>query len=108
VRKWFYGHGGTLDEEGRAIYNQRYKNNPLLPIDDIRSAVHDVAAGRFVPDRENEELTRALKNDEHTGRARGTPGSKPWNVAFPAEMKGYLDKSHQRRKEREAAEKSGC
>jgi hypothetical protein len=55
-----------LDEEGRAIYNQRHKDNPLLPINDIRSAVHDVAAGWFVPDRENDELTRALKNDEHT------------------------------------------
>jgi hypothetical protein len=83
-----------LDEEGRAIYNQKHKDYPLLPINDIRSAVHDVAAGQFVPDRENDELTRALKNDEHTGRARGTPGSKPWNVAFPAEMKRYPDKSH--------------
>jgi hypothetical protein len=62
--------------------------------------------GRFVPDRENDKLTRALKNDEHTGRARGTPCSKPWNVAFPVEMKRYPDKSHPRRKEREAAEKA--
>jgi hypothetical protein len=79
-----------------------------MPIKDIRSAVQDVEAGRFVPDRENDELTRALKNDEHTGRARGTPGSKPWNVAFRAEMKRYPDKSHQRRKEREAAEKAAA
>jgi hypothetical protein len=97
-----------LDEEGRAIYNQKHKDHPLLPIDDIRSAVHDVAARWFVPDRENDELTSALKNDEHTRRARGTPGSKPWNVAFPMEMKRYLDKSHQRRKEREVAEKAAA
>jgi hypothetical protein len=55
-----------LDEEGRAIYTQKHKDHPLLPIEDIRSAVQDVAAGRFVPDRENNELTRALKKDEHT------------------------------------------
>jgi hypothetical protein len=95
-----------LDEEGRAIYTQKHKDHPLLPIEDIKSAVQDVEAGRFVPDRGNDEITRALKNDEHTRRARGTPGSKPWNVAFPAEMKRYPDKSHQRRKEREAAEKA--
>ena len=83
ARNWFYGHGGTLDKEGRAIYNQKHKDDPLLPIDDIRNAVDDVAAGRFVPDRENDELTRALKNPEHDGQARGTPGSKPWKVAFP-------------------------
>jgi hypothetical protein len=76
-----------LDEEGRAIYTQKHKDHPLLPIEDIRSAVQDVAAGRFIPDRENDELTRTLKNDEHTERARGTPGSKPWNVAFPAAEK---------------------
>jgi hypothetical protein len=97
-----------LDKEGRAIYNQKHKDHPLLPIDDIRNAVHDVASGRFIPDRENDKLTRALKNDEHIGRARGTPGSKPWNVAFPIEMKRYPDKSHHRRKEREAAEKAAA
>jgi hypothetical protein len=92
-----------LDEEGRAIYTQKHKDHPLLPIEDIRSAVQDVEVGWFIPDRENDELTRALKNDERTGRARGTLGSKPWNVAFPAEMKRYPNKSNQRRKEREAA-----
>jgi hypothetical protein len=97
-----------LDEEGRAIYTQKHKDHPLLAIEDIRSAVQDVEARRFIPDRENDELTRALKNDEHTGRARGTPGSKSWNVAFPAEMKRYPDKSHQRRQEREAAEKAAA
>ena len=105
ARLWFYGHGGTLDAKGKAIYNQRHRDNPLLPIEKIRTSHEDVEAGRFVPDRENDELTRALGNDEHTGRARGTPGSKPWKVAFPPEMKRYPDKSHQRRKEREAAEK---
>ena len=76
-RNWFYGHGGTLDEEGKCIYNRRHKDNPLLPIEDIRKAVKDVEEGRFRPDRENDELARALGNEEHKGRTRGTPGSKP-------------------------------
>src|SRR3954469_18151522 len=105
TRNWFYGHGGTLDKDGKAIYNQSHADDPLLPIEDIRDAVCDIEAGRFIPDRENDELTRALKNKEHAGRARGTPGSKCWKVAFPPESKKYPDKSHQRRKEREAAEK---
>ena len=61
-----------MNEEGKAVYNQRHKDNPLLPIDDIRSAVQDVEVGRFVPDREKDELTRALKNYEHKGQSRGT------------------------------------
>jgi hypothetical protein len=93
ARNWFYGHGGTLDAEGKCIYNQRHKDNPLLPIDAIRSAVKDVEEGRFVPDREKDELTRGLGNDEHKGRTRGTPGSKPWTIAFPAERKPSEEKA---------------
>ena len=80
----------------------------LLPIEDIRDAVRDIEAGRFIPDREDDELTHALKNKEHPGRARGTPGSMCWKVAFPSESKKYPDKSHKRRKEREAAEKAAA
>ena len=104
ARNWFYGHGGTLDAEGKCIYNRRHKENPLLPIEDIRNAVKDVEEGRFRPDREKDELTRGLGNDEHKGRTRGTPGSKPWKIAFPEDRKKYPDRSHQRRKEREAIE----
>src|SRR3954466_390477 len=108
TRNWFYGHGGTLDQDGKAIYNQSHIDDPLLPIEDIRDAVRDIEAGRFIPDRDNDELTRALKKKDHPGRARGTPGSKCWKLAFPSESKKYPDKSHQRRKEREAAEKAAA
>src|SRR3954467_5014641 len=108
TRNWFYGHGGTLDQDGKAIYNQSHIDDPLLPIEDIRDAVRDIEEGGFIPDREDDELTCALKNKEHPGRARGTPGSKCWKLAFPSESKKYPDKSHQRRKEREATEKAAA
>ena len=103
ARNWFYGHGGVLDAEGKCIYNIRHKENPL-PIEDIRKAVKDVKEGRFHPDRENDELTAGLGNKEHKGRTRGTPDSKPWKIAFPEDRKKHPDRSHQRRKEREAME----
>ena len=96
-----------MDAEGKAIYNQRHKDNPL-PIEEIRKAVKDIEEGRFVPDRENDELTRALGNKEHIGRARGFYGSPPWGIAFPKESKKFPDRSHQRRKEREEAEKAAA
>ena len=87
-RNWFYGPGGTLHAStGYCIYNKRHKDQPLLPIDDIRKAVKDVEEGRFRPDRENDELARALGNKEHEGRTRGTSGSKPWEHGFPKEHK---------------------
>ena len=104
ARNWFYGHGGTLDAEGKCIYNRRHKDNPLLPIEDIRNAFKDVEEGRFIPDREDDELTRALGNKEHDGRLRGVIGSKPKTIAIPEHRKKFPDRSHQRRKEREAME----
>ena len=103
ARNWFYGRGGTLDAEGKCIYNIRHTENPL-PIEGIRNAIKDVEEGRFRPDREKNELTRGLRNAEHKGRTRGTPGSKAWKYGFPEDRKIYPDKSHHRRKEREAEE----
>jgi hypothetical protein len=61
-----------------------------------------VREGRFHPDRENDELTRALGNKEHSGRTRGTKGFVPWKYGFPEERKKFPDKSHERRKARES------
>ena len=53
-------------------------------------------SGKFVPDRENDELTRALGDPEHPGRTRGTPGSVAWKVGFPNE--GIYKTQERRRK----------
>jgi hypothetical protein len=90
-----------LDSEGKCVYTKKHDEDPL-PIDALRSTSNDVEEGRFHPEREKDELTRALGNDEHPGRTRTTPGSKPWKLGFPVERKKFLDRSRQRRKERKA------
>lgn len=98
-KEWFYGIGGTLDPEtGKCIYKKAHLK---VPIDALEKAHRDVEAGLFQPERENDELTRALGNKEHGGRTRGTAGSVPWKYGFPAERKRFPDKSHERRKARE-------
>jgi hypothetical protein len=99
-RDWFYGHGGKLDSEGKCVYTKKHDEDPL-PIDALRSASKDVEEGRFHAEREKDELTRALGNDEHPGQTRTTPGSKSWKLGFPVERKKFTDRSHQRRKERD-------
>src|SRR3954467_11795849 len=79
AKNWFYGHGGTLDSEGKCIYNIRHKEDPLL-IDKMRDTIKAVKDGDFIPDRENDELTLALGNKEHDGRTRGIIGSQPWST----------------------------
>ena len=54
------------------------------PVTKLQKAINEVRKGKFVPDRENDELTRALGNPEHPGRTRGTPGSVAWKVGFPS------------------------
>jgi hypothetical protein len=100
-RDWFYGNGGKLDSEGKCIYTKKHDEDPL-PMDALRSASKDVEEGRFHPEREKDELPRALGNDEHPERTRITPGSKPWKFGFPVKRQKFPDRSHQRRKEREA------
>ena len=98
TRSWFFGHGGTLDSEGKCIYNVRHEEDPL-PIEALRDAIKAVKEGKFIPDRENDELSCALGNKEHYGQTRTTPGSVPWKHGFPAERKKYPDRSRQRRKD---------
>src|SRR3954467_15292063 len=49
--------------------------------DDILVAIEEARTGVFQPNRENDELTRALKNPEHPGRTRGK-GAIPWYEGF--------------------------
>lgn len=60
----------------------------------IQEAHEAASTGAFVPDRENDELTRALGSKEHPGRTRGT-GNVPWRFAFPEHLGTY--RSHGRR-----------
>ena len=46
-----------------------------IPVKKLKHYIDVAQQGMFVPDRENDELTMALGNPEHHGRARGTPGS---------------------------------
>ena len=48
---------------------------------DLVAAIDETQQGTFQPQRENDELTRASKNPEHRGRARGID-VVPWKVAW--------------------------
>jgi hypothetical protein len=86
-------------ETGECIYT---KEHLAKPYEGLKSAHQEVREGKFLPDRENDELTRALGNPEHSGQTRGTPGSVPWKFLFADDRKRYPDRSHDRRKARDA------
>ena len=68
VRTWFYAHGGELDPK---IGNVSTRASLKGAGDAILVAIEEARSGVFQPNRENDELTRALGNPEHPGRTRG-------------------------------------
>ena len=97
-KHWWYGHGGTLDPEtGATIFREKF----LIPSNALVKAMADAQAGLFRPERENDELTRALGNPEKPGRTRGKGADVSWKKGFP-ESNDYSYRSRQRKKDREA------
>ena len=80
-------HGMTLEKEtGELVLRDPTKKAVLTPFDDLKKAVAEVEAGTFIPDRENDELTKALGNPEKGGRTRGY-GGVPWKMGFHEDYK---------------------
>ena len=65
--------------------------------DDLVTAIDDVRKGTFQPERENDELTRALGNLEHGGQTWGK-GVIPWVVGSPECNDSY--RSYERKRSR--------
>ena len=63
-RTWFYAHGGMLDPKTGEIIEQASLKEAS---DALLEAIKEAQTGPFQPERENDELTRALKNLEPIG-----------------------------------------
>jgi hypothetical protein len=64
--------------------------------------MEDAQAGLIRVDRENDELTHALWNPEHTGQTRGKGAGVPWKEGFSQHEDPYDYKSRKRKKDHEA------
>ena len=80
---------------GKVIIKASLKGADL----EILNAIDDARNGIFIPERENDDLTRPLKNPEHPGRTRGV-GIVPWYEGFAEYKDNY--KSRARKKKMEA------
>ena len=65
---------------GKCIWTNEQLNTP---IEKLQEYIEKAQQGTFVLDRENDELTEALRNPEHPRRTRVTPGSLSWKAGFP-------------------------
>ena len=69
VRNWVLGHGAQYDVETWELIVDE-KKEISKPQKANVEAVKEVREGKFIPDREHDELTKALGNPEKGGRTR--------------------------------------
>ena len=63
--------------------------------DKLLVAIEETRSGVFEPNRENDELTRALGNPEHPGRTRGK-GAIPWYEGFSDWNADYITRARKK------------
>ena len=66
--------------------------------DKILVAIEEARWGEFTPNRENDELTRALGNPKHPGRTRGK-GVIPWYEGFSDWNDDYRSRARKKMEE---------
>ena len=66
--------------------------------DALLVAIEEARSGVFQPNRENDELTRALGNPEHPGRTRGK-GALPWYEGFSDWNNDYRTRARKKTEE---------
>jgi hypothetical protein len=82
--RWILGRPG-LTEDGKLLH--------LELVGEVSTKNQEYAEkgkkGEFKPQRENDILTAALGNPEHTGQARGISSKISWREAFPEYATSY-------------------
>ena len=87
-------------ETGKLIVAKKVKNPP--PCKEIMEAINEARDGKFIPDRELDELTKALGNKEKTGRVRGLGPDYTWLIGFPEAIETYRSRERGKKRREEA------
>jgi hypothetical protein len=98
---WLFAHGAVLHPEtGLIVAKGKWRRKIRRVIRKIKEVIVLVKEGKYVPDREDDELSQALGNKEHWGRCRGRGGGVGFLEGFPEDVATY--RKHCRSKKREA------
>ena len=88
---------GALDPKTGLVSKKASLNGVEFKLLDT---IEDARKGVFTPNRENDELTRALGNPEHLGRTRGK-GVVPWYEGFADWNADYRSRARRKKLEEE-------
>jgi hypothetical protein len=87
-------------DTGLIVAQGKWKKRIRRVAKKLVDAIELVRQGKYVPDREDDELSLALGNKEHWGRCRGRGGGVGFLEGFPEDAATY--RKHCRSKKREA------
>ena len=86
TKNWMLARRSTSSSCAELSFNTPETQQVVQKITEIQA---QVTQGSFVPDRENDILTRALGNKEHPGRTWGIGSKVPWKKGFPQDLNRY-------------------
>ena len=81
-------------ESGKCVF---MKAQVKTPVTKLQEAINEAQEGRFHPDREKDELSKALKNPKHPGRTQGTLDSILWKYGFPDNSATYRSRGRMKK-----------
>src|SRR6266542_4391134 len=94
-KNWMLGRRSTSSSCAELSFNKPETVEVVNKLAEIRT---QATQGSFVPDRENDVLTKALRTKEHPGRARGFGSKVPWKKGFSNDL--YKSKSRRNAEQR--------
>ena len=104
IRNWLLAHGGEYDlETGQLVLDEKKVVHKTQ--EKIVNLIALSKEGKFIPDRERDELSEALGTKEKGGNTRGL-GQVPWDQGFPEDRESYRSRARaKRRKEQEESDR---
>src|SRR5438132_12848673 len=98
TKNWMLARRSTSSLCAELSFNKPETQEVVKKIAKIQAHVNQ---GSFVPDRENDILTKALRNKEHPGRTRGIGSKVPWKKGFPNDLHKYKSRKNAEQRRRE-------
>ena len=94
-----FAHGAGLDADtGLIVPMGEWTEKITRVVKKLINPIDLVRKRKFVPDREDDELTLALGNPEHWGRCRGYGPGTTWKQGFPTDVASYRSRSRNKKK----------
>ena len=96
-KNWMLGRRSTSSPCAELIFN---KPETVEVVKKLAQFHVQATQGSFVPDRENDVLTKALGTKEHPGRTRGFGSKVPWKKGFPNDLHKYKSSKNMEQRRR--------